>query len=178
MCTLCLDLNSKTRSSQVYDIQLVPKAQNCDELFFKKQVFWWEPLYDLVDGEMYCDWAKPNFQDSEGNWRQLTEKLARMPLIFTDRLTRENQDDGIRIGPYDSYVSSKIGRHLRFPLTGSCEPARLNSPPCFPLDDLVGLEPWIQVFDLLWRPRQRVGADGLRLGNPVHGDSTDRRLCV
>ena len=107
--TLCLDLISQACSPQVYDIQLVPKAQNCDELFFKRQVFWWEPLYDLVDGEMYCDWAKPNFQDSEGNWRQLTEKLARMPLIFTDRLTRENQDDGIRIGPHDSYVSSNIG---------------------------------------------------------------------
>ena len=89
---------------------MIPKAKDCSDLFYVKQVYWWEPLYDLADGgEMYCDWAKPNYQDSEGNWRQLTEKLARMPLIFTDRLTHENSDDGIRIGPHDSSVSDKIG---------------------------------------------------------------------
>ena len=106
-----MTLNSQPPPPQVYDIQLIPKARSCSELFFEKQVYWWEPLYHLADGkEMFCDWAKPNYQDSEGNWRQLTEKLAQMPLIFTDRLTYENSDDGVRIGPYDSSVSDKIGK--------------------------------------------------------------------
>ena len=86
--------------TQVYDISLVPKSKNCDELFFEKQVFWWEPTYDLVEGgKMLCDWAKPNYQDSEGSWIQSIEKMARVPLISTDRLTHENSEDGIRIGP-------------------------------------------------------------------------------
>ena len=61
---------------------------------------------------MYCDWAKPNYQDSEGNWRQATEKLAQMPLIFTDLLTFQNSNDGVMIAHYDSLVSDKIGEKI------------------------------------------------------------------
>ena len=129
---------------------------------------------------MYCDWAKPNFQDSEGNWRQLTEKLAKMPLIFTDRLTHENSDDGVRIGPYDSSVSDEIRRekNIRFHLTGACEPAQIHSPPCLSLDNGFGLEPCLQICNLLWRSNQSLGTDCLRLGNPVHEEPADARLCV
>ena len=57
---------------------------------------------------MLCDWAKPNYQDSEGSWIQSIEKMARVPLISTDRLTHENSEDGIRIGPSVSKMFYKL----------------------------------------------------------------------
>ena len=37
--------------TQVYDISLVPKSKNCDELFFEKQVFWWNQPMTLLKAE-------------------------------------------------------------------------------------------------------------------------------
>ena len=86
---------------------MIPKAKDCDELFFKRQVYWWEPAYMLTDmgpGEAYCHWAKPKYQLANGNWRQRAEKMAHVPLMFTDELSHTDPDNGIRVLPYDSAV--------------------------------------------------------------------------
>ena len=91
---------------QVHNVRLIPKAKNCDELFFEKQVYWWEPAYMLTEmGEAYCHWAEPMSQSpSNGNWNQKAEKIAHLPLMFTDELSHADPDNGIRVLPYDLSV--------------------------------------------------------------------------
>ena len=89
----------------MHKVELIPKAKNCDELFFKRQVYWWDPPYKLTEiGEAYCHWSKPKEQTSNGNWRQRAEKMAHVPLMFTDELSHTDPDNGIRVLPYDSAV--------------------------------------------------------------------------
>ena len=86
---------------------MIPKAKNCDELFFERQVYWWEPPYMLTEmGEAYCHWSEPSSTNNNGNWRQKAEKLGRVPLIFMDELSHTDPDNGIRVLPYDSAVMS------------------------------------------------------------------------
>ena len=90
---------------QVHQVELIPKAKNCDELFFERQVYWWEPAYMLTEmGEAYCHWAEPTSQSPNGNWNQKAEKMAHLPLMFTDELSHTDPDNGIRVLPYDLSV--------------------------------------------------------------------------
>ena len=90
---------------QVHKVELIPKAKNCDELFFERQVYWWEPPYMLTEmGEAYCHWSEPMSQDTNGKWKQRAEKMAHVPLIFTDELSHTDPDNGVRVLPYDSAV--------------------------------------------------------------------------
>ena len=53
-----------------------------------------------------CNWAKP-LALSGNQWDQDAEKLAKKSLVFTDKLTFEKSDNGVRVEPYDSGVGTK-----------------------------------------------------------------------
>ena len=55
-------------------------------------------------GEAYCHWSEPAYQTNNGNWKQRAEKMAHVPLMFTDELSHTDPDNGIRVVPYDSAV--------------------------------------------------------------------------
>ena len=94
-----------TACYQVNNIELVPRARNCDDLFYKRQVYWWEPTYLLTEvGMANCHWAKPKELGSNGKYMQYAEKMAHTPLMFTDELTHTDPDNGVRVVPYDSGV--------------------------------------------------------------------------
>ena len=98
-------LRKVTACYQVNNIELVPRARNCDDLFYKRQVYWWEPTYLLTEvGTAKCHWAKPKELNSNGKYMQYAEKLAHTPLMFTDELTHTDPDNGVRVVPYDSGV--------------------------------------------------------------------------
>ena len=90
---------------QVHQIADVPKSLDCNDLYYRRQVFWWSD-YLTEAGLLSCKMSRPK-QLLSGAWSQQAEKMAQTALMFSDQLSRTSPDDGIRITSYDAGVSER-----------------------------------------------------------------------
>ena len=87
------------RPYKVYEIGTFEESQTCDELYFRKQIYYWGE-YKIGGERGKCMYSKPS---STGEFD--TEKLARNSIMLTDSLSRENPAQGIKVrrGSSDTY---------------------------------------------------------------------------
>ena len=80
---------------KVYEVAGYDESPSCDHLYFKKQVHdWGDAKVNNIDGS--CPYSKPPVIES-GEWNQVTEKLARNSLMFTDALSLTSPAQGIQV---------------------------------------------------------------------------------
>ena len=80
---------------QVFKNSDFPAATSCDDLYFKKQAFFWDDYrIDNIGGS--CEYSKPAHL-LYGSWDQKSEKLARTALMFSDKVSVESPDQGIKV---------------------------------------------------------------------------------
>ena len=104
------DLNYKvlyqSRSGQnvrlyckVYEVDLFDKATSCDELYFKKNVYFWGK-YKMSNGlTVLCEYSRPKIYNAGTNpsYNQKTQKLARESLMMTDALSVDDPAAGVTV---------------------------------------------------------------------------------
>ena len=86
----CQDKNYTVISSSAWD-----ESPTCDHLYFNKQVIYWQDY--TIDGiDAACKYSEP--QSLSGNsWDQKSEKLARTSIMFTDKVSIETPDQGVKV---------------------------------------------------------------------------------
>ena len=86
-------------NTKVYNVAGYDESATCDHLYFKKQVHdWGRAKVNNIVGS--CPYSQPSALVS-GKWNQLTEKLARTSLMFTDVLSMTSPAQGIQISHGD-----------------------------------------------------------------------------
>ena len=81
----------ENKTHEVYKLDAYDESQSCDNLYFRKQVFYWGSY--KIDGQSGdCEYSTPS---SSGDFK--TEKFIRNSILFTDKLSRENPAQGIKV---------------------------------------------------------------------------------
>ena len=79
---------------QVYELAAFDESSSCDHLYFKKQVHYWGD-YKVAGVEGSCKYSH-GVKKINGNWEHKTEKLSRNSLMFSDKISRETPDQGVK----------------------------------------------------------------------------------
>ena len=88
---------------KVYNVAGYDESATCDHLYFKKQVHdWGDAKVNNIVGS--CPYSKPPVIES-GKWNQVTEKLARNSLMFTDDLSITTPAQGIQVSEVMNYLN-------------------------------------------------------------------------
>ena len=84
---------------KVYEVDLFDKASSCDELYFKKNVYFWGK-YKMSNGlTVLCEYSRPKIYNAGTNpsYNQKTQKLARESLMMTDALSVDDPAAGVTV---------------------------------------------------------------------------------
>ena len=100
---------------KVFSTSIFPAAKTCDNLYFRKQVQFWDE-YKVGDVDGVCEYSAPA-KLSAGSWNQKAEKLARTSIMFSDKVSVETPDQGVTVdyedGGAENLWSSSLHRvHL------------------------------------------------------------------
>ena len=107
-------------------VEKYPESQSCDELYFNRQVLFWQDYKVANMKNVKCEYSRPNYLHNKA-WYQNTEKLARNYLFFSDALSHTEPDKGVLItqqvsGSFVSpepFLASALQPNVRFPWTAS-----------------------------------------------------------
>ena len=80
---------------QVYQVDSLDMSSNCDNLYFKKQVYYWDK-YKIKDSNAKCRYSSPVVKNGN-SWTLITQKMARNSIMFSDQLSIENPAQGIQV---------------------------------------------------------------------------------
>lgn len=80
---------------QVYQVDSLDESSTCDNLYFKKQVHYWDK-YRIKDSNAQCRYSDPVVKNGN-SWILITQKMARNSIMFTDQLSIENPAQGIQV---------------------------------------------------------------------------------
>ena len=102
------------------------ESESCDELYFNKQVLFWQDYKISNLRNVQCDYSRPNYL-ANNNWYQYTEKLARNYLFFSDSLSHSDPSKGVLLtqqvsGSFASpepFLASSLQPNVRFPWTST-----------------------------------------------------------
>ena len=86
---------------EVYDVSALEPSTSCDNLYHKKHVFFWNSHYKINGINGACKYSLPSAKYG-GKWNQKTEKLARNSLMFSDKTSREDPAQGVKVKYTDS----------------------------------------------------------------------------
>ena len=90
---------------QVFRNSDFPAATSCDDLYFKKQALFWAD-YKIGNIGGSCHFSKPPDQ-LYSSWNQKSEKLGRTAIMFSDKVSAETPDEGIKVD-YNSLGAENI----------------------------------------------------------------------
>ena len=79
----------------MFNISVFAESPSCDHLYFSKQVFFWDD-YKVGNIPGRCHYSSPAKLVSN-SWDQKAEKLARKSLMFSDLLSVESPDQGVKV---------------------------------------------------------------------------------
>ena len=79
----------------MFNISVFSESPSCDHLYFTKQVFFWGD-YKVGNIAGRCQYSSPA-QLLSSAWDQKAEKLARRSLMFSDLLSLESPDQGVKV---------------------------------------------------------------------------------
>ena len=77
-------------------VEKYPESQSCDELYFNRQVLFWQDYKVANMKNVKCEYSRPNYLHNKA-WYQNTEKLARNYLFFSDPLSHTEPGKGVMI---------------------------------------------------------------------------------
>ena len=122
----CIRLLYEIHLLKVFLVEKYEESQSCDDLYFTRQVLYWQDYKIANLKNVQCDYSRPNYNNNNA-WYQSTEKLARNYLFFSDPLSHTDQDKGVSIiqqvsGSFSSpepLLASALQPNVRFPWTST-----------------------------------------------------------
>ena len=81
--------------TKVFNVSVFEESPSCDHLYFSQQVLAWGD-YKVANIPGRCDFSRPA-QLVSSAWDQKAEKLARSSLMFSDLVSRDSPDQGVKV---------------------------------------------------------------------------------
>ena len=102
------------------------ESSSCDDLYYNKQVFFWQDYQISNMKNVKCDYSQPKYL-YRNSWYQHTEKLARNSLFFSDCLSHKEPDSGVKLTqqnsgsfpPPEPLLASTRQPNVKFPWTST-----------------------------------------------------------